>query len=522
MEPTNLEENMQPDIVNSLRQIKPDPENRVKPVELPGFGKVQLYPNSLQHRDDAVYFIAKTEQEKFLWIIGDTSAGQGFDGIKHERTDGGLLQCPLNHPNAELIRARFDFARPRLIGLDDSFGYGDRLGIANPAHIRIGKKYRMRPILAQQSIRELQRTERTPDEVMDAATWAVLQEGYTGGFGADADHLKTTEDIDLMVKAGYTMFTIDPSEHVVNEADSLPLTQVEERLPGLSWDLLQDRVEDVLTRYAEQDLRINDDLSLRPDREAVLRALLKYGDVIAHTTRLYRYLKTTYADHPSEVEVSVDETDSVTSAFEHYCVANELKRREVELVSLAPRFVGDFEKGIDYKGDLETFKTEYLKHLKIAEKIGPYKISFHSGSDKFSVYETVGALKQGRVHVKTAGTSYLEALRTVAATDPDLFRQILDFARGLYDTEKKTYHVSADLQKVAAGSSYSDEQLLSLFDQNDARQVLHVTFGKVLTTRRDDSSYLFRDRLLACLDANEDVHYQYLMTHFGKHLNPFE
>lgn len=75
----------------------------------------------------------------------------------------------------------------------------------------------MKAVLAQQSIRELERTQRRPEEIMDAATWAVYQEGYEEGFGADADHLKTTADIDLMVAAGFAMFTIDPGEHVVNE-----------------------------------------------------------------------------------------------------------------------------------------------------------------------------------------------------------------------------------------------------------------------------------------------------------------
>ncbi len=104
----------------------------------------------------------------------------------------------------------------------------------------------------------------------------------------------------------------------------------------------------------------------------------------------------------------------MTTPFEHWLVASELRRLGVEWVGLAPRFVGDFEKGIDYRGDLEVFRREYLKHLAIAEALGPYKISIHSGSDKFGVYRVIGEIGKGGVHVKTAGTSYLEALRTVA------------------------------------------------------------------------------------------------------------
>ncbi len=90
-------------------------------------------------------------------------------------------------------------------------------------------------------------------------------------------------------------------------------------------------------------------------------------------------------------------------------------------------------------------------------------------------------LKRGYTHVKTAGTSYLEALKVVAYAEPNEFRKILDFARIEYEKEKESYHVSADLKNVNSSENYSDEQLIELFNQNDARQVLHVTFGKVLT-----------------------------------------
>ena len=68
----------------------------------------------------------------------------------------------------------------------------------------------------------------------------------------------------------------------------------------------------------------------------------------------------------------------------------ELKRREVQCVSLAPRFVCQFEKAIDYKGDLGLFESTLVQHVAIARWCGPYKISVHSGSDKFSIYPIIG------------------------------------------------------------------------------------------------------------------------------------
>lgn len=325
-----------------------------------------------------------------------------------------------------------------------------------------------------------------------------------------------------MVSAGFTMFTFDPSEYVVNEADTLSMAALEERSANIEWQDLRDSLGSFTARYTNKRFDITSDFSIKADKEAVFRALIKYGSSLAHIKRLHSHFKETHPDYPFELEISVDETDSVTSPFEHLLVALELRRLEVPIVSLAPRFIGDFEKGIDYKGDLEVFRQEYIKHVQIAEKYGPYKISVHSGSDKFSVYEVIGSLRQGHVHVKTAGTSYLEALRAVGRVDPGLFREILDFSRSLYETEKRTYHVSADLKRVLPASEYTDSEFESLFDSDDARQVLHVTFGKVLTSRKANGEYLFRDRILDCLNQNEELYSELIKRHFRRHIAPFE
>jgi tagaturonate epimerase len=214
-----------------------------------------------------------------------------------------------------------------------------------------------------------------------------------------------------------------------------------------------------------------------------------------------------------ELEVSVDETETPTSPEEHFYVASELKRLGVKWVSLAPRYVGRFEKGVDYIGDLDVFKAELAKHAAIAKAFGPYKLSIHSGSDKFSIYPIIAELTDGLVHLKTAGTSYLEALRTVAQVDTAFFREILTLARGRYETDRATYHVSAELAKVPPAEDIWDTALPGLLDQFDARQVLHVTFGSVLDR--------FGDRLLSTLDAHEGVYAGMLEAHFEKHLSPF-
>jgi len=495
--------------------------------KLPDFEELDIYPKSVHEYLDEIFFIAKTNSSKFLYIYFENrndSVAKKFEGsvITFNGTQNYYLKkCEQNSFNRKMLQALFRFTNPQVLGLVDSFGFGDRIGLANPAHLRALLGSHFKPILAQQSIRELSRTNRTPGEVMDAAVWAVFQEGYHDGFGADADHLKTKADIDLLVKNGFKMFTFDPGEYVHNEADTLREDKLDEAVRNQNWKSLKTNYDDLLIDYVDKEIKISETFLIKASRENLKRALVKYSDALVHIKMMYDHLKVKYPDHKSEVEVSVDETESVTSPFEHYFIANELKRLGVKLISLAPRFIGDFEKGIDYKGDLDVFKEEYIKHISIAKYFGTYKLSLHSGSDKFKVYSVIGSLKLGVTHVKTAGTSYLEALKVVAVKEPKLFKEILNYSINLYEKEKHSYHVSADLSNVRNAESYTDEDLIGLFNLDDARQILHVTFGKILTDKNEDGTNIFKDRIFICLKENEEIHYKFIIDHFHKHLNPF-
>ena len=151
---------------------------------------------------------------------------------------------------------------------------------------------------------------------------------------------------------------------------------------------------------------------------------------------------------------------------------------------------------------------------------GPYKLSLHSGSDKFSVYPIAARQTRGLVHLKTAGTSYLEALRTVAGLDPGLFREIYAFARERYETDRASYHVSARLERTPAADQVPEADLVSLVEEFDSREVLHVTFGSVLTERSGGDGFRFRHRLLDLLARNPEAYAANLESHFLRHLRP--
>jgi hypothetical protein len=324
--------------------------------------------------------------------------------------------------------------------------------------------------------------------------------------------LKTTADIDPCVAAGYTFYTVDPGDHVDNEAHTAPMDLLDSKVASLPWDRLDDSPEGLTARFLSAQFEL-EDMVLAFDEVSLARAAAKYGGAVAHTAAMYRHLAAQMGGRVFELEVSVDETETPTSPLEHYFVASELRRLGVQWVSLAPRYLGRFEKGVDYLGDLAEFDVDLAKHAVIARAMGPYKLSIHSGSDKFRVYPVFARHTGGLVHLKTAGTSYLEALRAIAEAKPDLFRRVLAYALERYAEDSATYHVSADPGKVPLPETLPLDALAGVLDLFDGRQVLHVTFGSVLER--------FGGDLLAALEENEEVHYHALDVHFRRHFEPF-
>lgn len=476
------------------------------------------YPDSLVEHEGTTYFLARSEGTgvKALGVTGDAS---GFYGGEEAAGGGpaGARLFPLTAENAAALRERLPWLRPQPLGLRASAGFGDRLGLATPGHVRAlnalpAGSDAIAPIFAQQSVRENARTHRTPQQVMDDAMWGVFQSGWRRPWGADADHLKTTADVDAFHAAGFTFFTIDPGDHVDNAAQQDSLAALRQKAAALPWDPLNTTLDETIRRYQGRTFQV-EDFSITIDETTLLRALAKYGRAILHAAQMAAHLAERAGNQAGwELEVSVDETAIPTSMEEHFLIASELRRLGVAWISLAPRFVGSFEKGVDYIGDLAEFEASFARHAAVARYFGAYRLSLHSGSDKFSIYPIAARLTRGLVHLKTAGTSYLEALRVAAQLDPELFRQILRLAIQRYETDRASYHVSASLAKVPDPAQTPDEALPGLLDQFDARQVFHVTFGAALEQ--------YGEALMGILRAGEDAYYQALAAHFRRHLEP--
>lgn len=462
-----------------------------------------VYPRSVHALENgAVVFMARETDADYIVCAGDC----GFVGEAFVNAAGtACVKAPLSHENAALLRRYFPFTAPvRVLNRPRTVGVGDRLGIATPGHIRVFERYDAMPVLAQQSMRELNLTGRTYQDVLDSVTFAVFREDFTRGFGADGDHLKTAEEVNTALACGYTMITLDCSEYIRNDIDAMTDADVE----ALYHDSGLEKT------YVGQCFKLSEALTLTFDEMSFKRMALIYGKAIDFICEIYdAIIKRADVDF----EISVDETASVTTPLQHYFVANELMKRGVRFATLAPRFCGEFQKGVDYIGDLEQFRKQFAEHAIIADHFG-YKLSVHSGSDKFAVFPLVGALSSGRFHLKTAGTNWLTAMCLAAMKDAALYREAHTFALSVFEEARRYYHVTTNLGNIPDVSAMADEELPGLFEQNDARQLIHITYGLILNAKNQDGSWRFRERLYRLWREYGEIYAEMLDAHIGRHL----
>lgn len=477
------------------------------------FEKYSVYPDSINYIDDSIVFMVLLDGQKRLIICNRSKPYEEFHGTETAIGKSSIKVCELSDENGKILRKYFPFTSPVSHKKSDmTMGLGDRLGLASAGHLRLIKDKKVFPVLAQQSIRELNLTGRTYGDVLSAASWAVFQEGYTKGFGADGDHLKTAVEVKMALDFGFTMITLDCSEHIDNGIPRLSDQQADDlyhQLPAETRNSLE-------AKYLGRTFDLGGGISIEYTVREFRRIVLTYIKAINYTIKIYNEVIKN-CGRSIDFEMSIDETLTSTSPESHYLVASELLAGSVEITSLAPRFCGEFQKGIDYIGDVAQFEQELNSHVKIAEFFG-YKISVHSGSDKFTVFPIIGRLTGGKYHLKTAGTNWLEAVRIIAAKEPALYRRMHDFALQNLSEAKKYYHITENIDNIPGISTLEDEALPGLMDMNDSRQVLHVTYGLILQARNPDGSLMFKDDIYNALNKYETDFYKGLGKHIGKHL----
>ena len=325
-----------------------------------------------------------------------------------------------------------------------------------------------------------------------AADAAVRGLGWDKPYHVDADHIRL-ETVDRFIPYS-DFYTIDVADSIGKPASTADVKTFVDRHPELVGTISIPRI----------------DQSFAITRAEVGRVANKFLLAVQDAGKIYRHIAEAKGAADFVTEVSMDETDSPQTPPELLIILAAVADQGIPIQTIAPKFTGRFNKGVDYVGDLKQFENEFNEDLAvIAFAIGRYglptslKLSVHSGSDKFSIYEPIRrALKRfdAGVHIKTAGTTWLEELIGLAEAGGDglqIVKEIYASAIGRVAELCAPYATVIDIDRAklpsaAAVDSWSSRQFVSALrhdpkcpDYNPSfRQLLHVSF-KVAAEKGD-------------------------------------
>ena len=406
---------------------------------------------------------------------------------------------------------------PQVLGVRKTFGFGDRLGVATPAHLAVATAHPdFAPVFAQQSPQEMTTSGRTATEVVGTAARAVSTARFRLPWGADADRLKTAQEVVQATEAGFTFFTFDVSELVRREVDRSSVEELQAAVDALVAE--GDLPDHWAEPYLDRTIDLPGGHRLLITLEPLQRAVVRYVSAVVHCARLASALARSNQGRPFEIEVALDGVDAPASTLEHLFIGLELEARGVRLTGLALTHAYVMP-GIRSQPAEEEFEQQLREHAAVAEFCGPYKLCFHEVADPSTFYPIIGRACGEALHVKTSGESYLEALRVIAQVEPPLFGEIArDGVRNvLIDPSLfQPEFTGQDIDWLRKMSEHED--LARLLDDPIGRRCLDAMYGAVSGEGRRTDGRPFKVSIHELLDQHADLYSQFLSVHFDEHI----
>ena len=334
------------------------------------------------------------------------------------------------------------------------------------------------------SNREHKAVKTSPEALRAEADAAVKALGWTDPYRVDADHI-TLITVDGFIESS-DFFTLDVADYIGKAAPDTEISAFIERrkkyignlsIPGIDgrFEITVEMLRDIANKF--------------------LLAAIEAG-------KLYKHIAGAKGDDNFIAEVSMDEVNDPQTPVELFFILSALADNEIKAQTIAPKFTGRFNKGVDYVGDLQQFAKEFeedilvikhaVKEFGLPENL---KLSVHSGSDKFSLYQPISKLikkHDAGIHLKTAGTTWLEEMIGLAEAGNealDLAKEIYSIALGRFDELCGPYATVIDINEgklpsVEEVNGWSGEKFANTLRHNEQhpdfnpnfRQLLHVAY----------------------------------------------
>ncbi len=390
-----------------------------------------------------------------------------------------------------------------------SFGVGDRFAHQAKAQLHAFQMLADKGIIVSpvwnKSNREHSFIGSEPQSVFDAAQAAVQSAGWSHAWHVDADHIRL-DTVERFLGCS-DFFTLDVADSIAKPAAPEALSSFLQKHPELIGEI---RIPGIAEPFVTTESEL-------------ARIAGKYLLAVQEAGKIYRHIATAKGGGGKFIaEVSMDETDAPQTPPELLVILTLLADEGLRVQTIAPKFTGRFNKGVDYVGDLAQFEREFNDDLAvIAHAIARYglptnlKLSVHSGSDKFSLYPIIRRALQrtgAGLHIKTAGTTWLEEMIGLSEAGGDglaLAKEIYAYALEHIDELCGPYASVIDIDRAKLPSAetvngWTGTQLANALRHipghpefnASLRQLVHVSFK--LAAKKGA-------RYLDLLEANEAV-----------------
>jgi tagaturonate epimerase len=407
-----------------------------------------------------------------------------------------------------------------------SFGVGDRFGHQGKAQLQAMIQAKMQGIeltpVWNKSNREHSIIHTAPADVRKEADAAVKAMGWSGSYRVDADHI-SLKNVDAFIEAS-DFFTLDVADFIgkpAGEKDVAAFVSEHKKyigslaIPAIAekFDITQSRLETIARKY--------------------LMGVKEAG-------RIYRHVAKAKGEGNFITEVSMDETDQPQTPVEMFFILAAVADEGIPAQTIAPKFTGRFNKGVDYVGDVAQFAKEFEEDLAViafaVKEFGlpkNLKLSVHSGSDKFSIYTSIRkAMKKfdAGLHLKTAGTTWLEELIGLAMAAGDglvIAKKVYANALRRFDELCGPYATVIDIDKNKLPSPQtvekwgSEEYAQALrHDQScknynpNFRQLLHVGYKVAVERGREYLDALEKYEQVVAKNVTENIYDRHIKQVF--------
>jgi len=408
-----------------------------------------------------------------------------------------------------------------------SFGIGDRFSLQGKAQLEAFKKAKKKGLIItpvwNKSNREHQIIGSDPGDVRIEAVSAVKNLGWEHNYLVDADHINI-EIVDKYLESS-DFFTIDITSSISKD-------------PG------KDELEIFLNncrKYSGEFVVPGLENKYVVDKNFLTNIGAKYITALKEASEVYKIIKNFKGDEYFVIEISIDETENAQTPLELFFILKLIGHFKIPVQTIAPKFSGRFNKGVDYIGNIQNFSKEFeedllvidyaIKEFRLPENL---KLSIHSGSDKFSIYPEIGRLikKHNKgIHVKTAGTTWLEEVSGLAAAGDESLEMVkkiyssaidrIDELTGPYsDVINIDYHLLPTKDEIKSWSSKQFVNALQHDTDNpeynlNLRQLIHVSYKIAAEMGKDFTDQLIKNADITGEFVTNNIYNRHFKRLFG-------